>query len=538
MDSTGSHTLKRTFEESGLGDDQVELGTTPPAKGQKLLHIIEDVKPSPQQSSLDTLPTEILSHIASHLSTSELLSLRLANRTIEVQLFNDFAAYYFAKKQFMLTAESLQCLLDISLHPKLSTVLEHVIISLDKYAMDMSPTDFRVGDQATEVDRCTRYRQGAYDQAVLLASGRDRDLLTEAFRNLRNLKTVGLRDYNSGKRWRDGDFAEWRAYGASTVWRKTGMNLLRSRRFFPAPNFAGTGMASCFAARAFSMVLHALGASGATLEHIELLLRDKVHGLPDYAFHIPKSLEPAVAPMLGRLKSLLLTVDLTQFSMLGAVTTDGIESFTLVHFLSLAPNITHLRLNFQNETPTGNVASFLDRLAATDVGLVAPLLPKLAQLDFGMMLDADPSQLCRVVGRWGDTLTGVSFWKVSIRDSHDQEAGLQLEPGAKPNWWAELLVQLPKTAPKLCRITVGCLTQYYRHSVQHITLNAGSAEAHSRPAESRTYGREEMLDLEKFRQLLDEELMVMWPRQSSDEDDSEGDSGGEESDNGSEDGED
>lgn len=519
MDVSGSQTLKRTFEDSGLGDDPVEnTSITPGKKGYKLVQLTQNVRPDGRGVSLDSLPTEILSHIASNLSTSDLLSLRLTSRTIEVQLFNDFAAYYFAKKQFMLTTESLQCLLDISLHPKLSTVLEHVIISLDRFALDLALSNFRTGDTAITLARSTKYRQGAYDQAILLATGQDREILTQAFRNLRNLKTVGLRDYNSGKKWRDGESAEWRAYGATTVLRETGMNLLESdARFVPqhySVNYAGAGTANAFAARAFAVILQSLGSSGATPSSVEILLRDKQHGLPDYAFNVTKSLEPVVARLLEGLKVLLLGVDLNRYTVFSGATIGDMEpeapDFALQHFLSFVPNVTHLRLNFQNHDPTGNVAWFLKRFASADTHMQTQLLPNLAQLEFGMMLNAEPSQLTRVVGRWGNTLTGVTFWKVSIKDSDDQESALRLDSQAKPNRWAELLSRLPDVAPKLRRITVGCVAQYCRQRVQHVTLNVGSEKEHSRPALWREYRREEMVDLKKFRRLLDEELQVSW----------------------------
>jgi hypothetical protein len=430
-----------------------------------------------------------------------------------MQLFNDFASYYFAKKQFMLTTESLQCLLDISLHPKLSTVLEHVIISLDKYTLDMALSNFRFDDPDTRLARSTKYRQGAYDQAVLLATGQDRELLTEAFRNLRHLKTVGLRDYNSGLRRRDGEGAEWRAYGATAVMRETGVELLRFGPGVLHQSFAGTGTASAFAARAFTTVLHALGSSGATPDRVEVLLRDKRHGLPDYAFHIPKFLEPAVAPVLERLKALLLAVDLNRSTTFSAVAIGSMEpdapAFALQHFLSLVPNVTHLRLNFQNDGPTGNAAWFLERLATTDSNL-GTLLPNLAQLDFGMMRNAEPNRLSRVVGRWGSTLTGVTFWKVSIKDSDSQEAALRLDSQAKPNRWAELLAQLPKVASKLHSIRVGCLAQYCRDGVHQVAINTGQAEQNNRVPLTMEYGREDMLDLKRFSRMLDEELKVLW----------------------------
>jgi hypothetical protein len=514
MASTVVPTHKRTFDQTGLDVAQVDDAITTPAKEPKLDHPRPGVRGDDQKAALDTLPTEILSHIATHLSTAELLSLRLANRTIEVQLFNDFAAYYFAKKQFMLTPESLQCLLDISRHPKLSTVLEHVIISLDKYSLHTTPSHFHGGDPSTIPARAAKYRQGAYDQAVFLSTGRDRELLSEAFRNLPGLKTVGLRDYNSGMRRRDGQGAQWGAYGATTVLAETGLELLRPddgpRAYLTTRQCAGTGTPILFAARAFTVVLQALGASGAAPDNVEILLTDNAHALPDHAFHIPPYLEPTVAPVLAGLTSLLLRVNLTYMSVFNADDTgpgDGqVPWFSLDHFLSLTPNLTQLRLNFMGNDFTGNVSSFLEGLAASG----PQLLPKLAQLEFGMMNGAYQDRLSRVVERWSGTLKRVGFWKVSLSDSPAQDDALELDSRARPNRWAELLIRLRKVAPGIERIHVGCLSQCCRGHMQQITLNLGSQEEQGRPPVARVYNREDMRDLKAFKQRMEEELKLFW----------------------------
>jgi hypothetical protein len=525
-------TLKRTFEQSGLEDSQDQNGTTTSGEGRKLVHLMQDADVDSEKTSLDSLPIEILIDIASYLSTSELLSFRLTNRTIEVALFNDFAAYYFAKKQFMLTAESLQCLVDISLHPKLSTVLEHVIISLDKYRLDnihLSIPDNIAGH--TKAGRVSRYRQGVYDQVALLNAGQDRVLLTQAFRNLKNLKTVGVRDFNSGKRWRDGEGAEWRAYGVNTVIRETGMKLDlfsgTQQMYNTIIQYPGAGTAMAFSAKTFSTVLGALGSSGATPENIEVLLRDRSHGLPDYAFHVPQYLAPKVAPLLAGLKTLLLTTDLGYLPMLNANPPQVTEPYSYVvgyalrHFLSLVPNLTHLRLNFQRGQAR-NSSAFLEWLASTDRHSGTQLLPKLVQLDLGMMeFDGKSVNLPRrVVGRFGKTLKGVSFWKTRLIETREQVVALEQDKELKPNWWAELLVQLPKVAPGLNSISVGCLSQQSRGQVIDISLNVSSAEGQKRPSITREYRGEDMRDLNRFKEMLENELVVSWPEDaSSDESD-------------------
>lgn len=512
MVSAGESTLKRTFEESGLEDSASECdqnGTSPPTSGkaQKLNHLVDDAKVGNasvdvKKASLDCLPTEILNLIAAPLSTRELLSLRLTSRIIEKQLFNDFAAYYFAKKQFMLTEESLQCLLDISLHPKLSTVLEHVIISLDRYETGLHPDVFWTDDAGTALVRATSYGQGHYDQVAFLATAQDCDLLTRAFRNLPSLKTVGLRDYNSGQRWRDGERAEWRAYGATTVWKETGRML---------PLRGDNEASTLFAARAVTTLLRALGSSGASPANLEILLRSASNGLPDQAFHLPKYLMPVVVPPLAGLKSLLIAVNLKQMAILTSNVVSrpsGLEvpDYALLHLLGLAPNLTHLRLNFQHDM-SGRALRFLEQLAKTDTESDMQLLPKLAHLDFGM-IRIDPALLKRVVRRFGSTLTAVSFWKVALAVDDQPTATLMLGRLAKPNEWAELLLQLPRLAPALSRISIGCLTQFHNYQHLRITFKARPQDEPDRPPATREYGPEDMRDLNRFKKLLKEELLL------------------------------
>jgi len=80
-------------------------------------------------SVLLSLPLEILVEISSYLTTPDLGALRLTCKQVERSLWDWFSKEFFAKKQFMITQQSLQALVDISHHPSLSKILQHVIIS-------------------------------------------------------------------------------------------------------------------------------------------------------------------------------------------------------------------------------------------------------------------------------------------------------------------------------------------------------------------------------------------------------------------------
>jgi hypothetical protein len=140
-------------------------------------------------ASLLTIPLELLIAVSSFISTPDLGALRLTCKQIEKSLYEWFSKEFFTKKQFMLTHQSLQALFDISKHASFSQKLSHVIIATNVYAN--KPLFF------TDNDAAARWFQGCEDQRALLNTGVDREMLTESFKNLKNLQTVGIRDFNN-----------------------------------------------------------------------------------------------------------------------------------------------------------------------------------------------------------------------------------------------------------------------------------------------------------------------------------------------------
>jgi hypothetical protein len=148
-------------------------------------------------ASLLSIPLEMLVEVSASLTTTDLGALRLTCKQIEKSLFEWFSKEFFTKKQFMLTHKSLQAFVDISYRD--------------------TNTNFK------DVDAAASYTQGCEDQKALLNTGIDREMLTAAFQNLENLHTVGIRDFNSNGRSRDG--INWSSWGATTVLRETGVEL-------------------------------------------------------------------------------------------------------------------------------------------------------------------------------------------------------------------------------------------------------------------------------------------------------------------------
>lgn len=137
-------------------------------------------------ATLLTLPLELLIAVSAFLPTPDLNALRLTCKQTEKSLYEWFSQEFFTKKQFMLTDKSLQALIDISKHVSFSKKLTHVIIATNQF--DWHQPVFRDAEAAQCWDRASR------DQKALISTGHDCEMLAEAFQNLENLQTVGIRD--------------------------------------------------------------------------------------------------------------------------------------------------------------------------------------------------------------------------------------------------------------------------------------------------------------------------------------------------------
>lgn len=405
-------------------------------------------------ASLLTLPLELLVSISSYLPTSDLASLRLTCKQAEKSLYEWFSQEFFTKKQFMLTHSSLQALIDISKHVSFSKKLTHVIIATNVY----DETPFRFRDE----DAAKRYMQGYESQKSLLSTGVDREMLSEAFSNLVNLHTVGIRDFNA-PRPRDGKGATWSSWGASTAYRETGIELQFSDR--------GSYMheiGSRFVSRVFASVLYALGKVDRKPAAVEVLLRKD--GLPDVAFSLPNFLRPTVQPVLETLTALLLNLDLSSRSFhthSNGTMADAFSGRSLRHFLACTPNLTHLRLNFSKQAMSQN-HSFLTWLSqpipAADgkpASFLEPLpvdFPYLKRLDLGQ-LNASFEVVAAIIEKFASTLEDISLWRMGLHS-------VTLPPSTdyRPNYWAALFKTLRKMSDlKLKHFKVGMLNQDHMH---------------------------------------------------------------------------
>ncbi|OAL56356.1 hypothetical protein IQ07DRAFT_581713 [Pyrenochaeta sp. DS3sAY3a] len=454
--------------------------------------------------TLLTIPLELLVSISSFLPTQDLASLRLTCNQIERSLYEWFSKEFFTKKQFMLTHPSLQTLIDISKHASFSQKLTHVIIGTNIY--EDIPMRFRDSQAAT------KFIQGLEDQRNLMSIGLDREMLTEAFERLVNLNTVGIRDFHSTNRIRDGERASWSSWGAPTVYRETGVQLQFGRQSSSGfGGFGGTAERNNFPARVFSTLLHALGKAGRTPSEVEVLLR--ISGLPDYAFSLPNYLLPTADPILQSLTTLLLNVNLNPQSYhthSNGNPCDPNAGRALRHFLSHTPNLKHLRLNFEKHMVAHN-AQFLQWLSepvpdtssqTRDYFDPAPIaLPFLKQLNFGQLIVV-PAILTDVITKFASTLEDLSLWRMGL-DAHALPP-----PGHKPNYWADVFTKL-STIPQLelTHLMVGMLQQDHLH----VGFKQEGDDKAPRLLKREYSGKK----MDKFLEEISRDVSVDWPERPS-----------------------
>jgi len=452
-------------------------------------------------ASLLTIPLELLVAISSFLTTPDLGALRLTCKQVEKSLYEWFSKEFFIKKQFMLTYKSLQAFVDISKHPSFSKMLSHVIIATDVYAD--KPIRFRDNEAAA------LYTQGFQDQTTLLNTGIDRDMLTEAFANLENLQTVGIRDFNNHERARDGKNASWSSWGAPTVHRETGIALQFTKRLPHSPQHSVD-----FLARVFQNLIYSLGKANQTPAELEVLLRHDP--LPDSAFDVPEFLYPIVGPVLAGLKKLLLRVE-TSFERTHTHTigtaSETVSARLLRRFLGLTAKVEHLRLNLPKDEYEFN-EQFLRWLALpASASTVEPdffdpppvSLSCLTKLELGQ-IQTYPNTILDVVQRFTPTLRRLELWKISLRDVH-----LVTSHDPRPNFWKSFFKKLSKMPNlELDHLRVGMLGQHTRF----VQFTNHGTETGSPGHKIKQYAGKKM---EEFLKELADDVFVLWPQVIEDE---------------------
>ncbi|KAI0159853.1 hypothetical protein GGR57DRAFT_521097 [Xylariaceae sp. FL1272] len=402
-----------------------------------------------------SVPLEVLFQVTSYLTTPDYGKFRLTRwvvgRAIEQRLYGAFTQEFFTKKQFSLTEFSLDALLSIS-KSRLGPCLKHVIIHLER---PLSIFDFVPLGHQPGAPRCLYAReQECINHHVFSTSGRDIERLAEALRNLPNLVTIGMRDFNSKNRSRDG--TEWHSYGTPTS--EKGLSWRWAK---PRPHNKDDALWVC---HVFKAILQAAGdavSSNSTpaLTRLEVLLHQAC--LPDSALMLSDKSPNAVLAI-----SKFTTIFLDGLGGSGFRHSSQLfPTRFLEAFLLEASNLENLRLNFQMHE-VQHVDKFLDWLSTSpkdepptvrapwtsptgqtycfqDLEPPFPDFPKLRSLELGMACVMSKT-LLDLLRKSKANLRVLSLHKIT----------LETTPRSKVNHWPRLLTKMANIPLDLETITL------------------------------------------------------------------------------------
>ncbi|OAQ65004.2 F-box domain-containing protein [Pochonia chlamydosporia 170] len=381
-----------------------------------------------QTCPMRKIPLEVLLRITHHLSTPDLGSLRLTSRSLEQSLYTTFVNEFFTRKQFMITEDSLQALIDIS-KSRLAQHLRYVHFGLDRF-----PEGIQRPLSDDEKER--KFRERYANNFTLWNTGHHRDMMAEAFRNLPQLEDVIIRDFNSRRRSRDGPTAEWHSYGFMTAFNETGVPLNQGMT-----GIWNSGFPYQYCSQVFSAVLYALAAAEANIKGIEIMSRNANH-LRDFAFNIPKFMEPKVVPILQGLEKLHLCIDLAWRSPpVGLPMNPGQNrpspDLFIRNFLLHTTNLKNLRIN-EHRSNSAGLANLIDWMVDSDGGGPTVSMPNLEELSLGTM-NIDAPRLLKLIKKFAPSLKSVELWKVTMIRHLPPNAPT---PTPRESFWADFMKKL------------------------------------------------------------------------------------------------
>ncbi|KAK2608709.1 hypothetical protein QQS21_002698 [Conoideocrella luteorostrata] len=397
----------------------------------------------PGTRPIQTIPVEVLLRISYHLPTPDLGALRLTCRSVEQSLYTTFVSEFFTRKKFMITQDSLQTLIDIS-KSRLSRHLRDVHIGLDRFPEGSTRP---LSDEVKEA----KFRQRFADNFTLWNTGHHRDMMAEAFRNLENLTTIVIRDFNSRRRSRDGDSAEWHSYGYTTIFNETGVSLNQGMT-----GVWNSGLPNQYGSQVFAAVIFALGAANAKPKGIEIMSRNN-NEMRDFAFNIPAYLQSSVVPILQGLEKLHLSIDLAWrccnlgWSAHAPGVTRAAPDLLIRQFLAHTTNLKDLRIN-EHKTNNAGLIDLLDWMvgdggdsssqskSTQDAPVIS--MPHLEKLSLGAM-SVDAPRLLKLVKKFASSLKSLELWKVTMTRNMPPMART---PAPKEIFWAfffKKLIEIP-----------------------------------------------------------------------------------------------
>ncbi|CAJ2513491.1 Uu.00g016100.m01.CDS01 [Anthostomella pinea] len=414
------------------------------------------------QSPLLPMPLEVLTHITSYLTTPEYCALRRTCKHIEASLFKDFAREFFSKRQFCIAEFSLQALVDIA-QSRFGPSLTYLVINLERPTLKFVDQWILPGLPPSELAARKNQHIAVWrGHKNLIDTLRHVDLLAEALQKLPNLETVGMRDFNSRTRYRDGTV--WHSYGTQTE------TTFRFERPSGTPGErAPDSESASYIRHVFLAILTALGRMNghtdcAKPQRLEVILRHAQ--LSDGAFDIPPHLEASISSVLANLKAIFL--DLNSIFPMAETNVMTHHGYMLSQFLLRAQPLEHLRLNFQgcHQDGTKDILSWLSQtpqaanVLPTQGDLLKHLLKPVPAPDFSLkhleigFTEADPLEpklLLSLYKRYSKTLRTTALHKVALRGPH--------QATEKVNIWAKFFDQLAELDLQLSRILLSNVSQ-------------------------------------------------------------------------------
>lgn len=163
------------------------------------------------------LPSELIASIVTYLEDRDVFATRSAAKVLERASFSHFGKRFFRKKGYMLTTPSLNVLQGVAAHPELRKWPQHVWFNPDCFTFihpDCAPDPEETpeaGHPESLVDLLSpadRKMYQAYeacmtDHVSLIAktAAKLQSILREAFRQLPNLKIIGMRRSEDHSPW-------------------------------------------------------------------------------------------------------------------------------------------------------------------------------------------------------------------------------------------------------------------------------------------------------------------------------------------------
>lgn len=423
-----------------------------------------------QRPPLLKLPLEVMLRISDSLKVQDFINLRQTCKLLENQLFLNFARSFFGKRQFMMTPDSLQGLIDMA-RSRFAPHMKFVSICLlePKGGMTVSPHQAFMAETRAQV-------------MGMWSTNQHIDLLTEAFQTLPHLEGIIIKD-NPRIAARGYQLDRYPVHGMKKF---NDMDI--SALFVPAHN-------SDVMAMTMTGLLTALGKAQARPKSFEMILRGSM-SIDDRCFHIPEHVRPSVLPVLEGLEKLYIYVQHQGHFDIGPT---GPEDVIVKKFISHCPNLKGFRIN-RSSLGRGHHSGMRRLLGwlADDPSLpgvidshnpddaqqnapgtwqtnfiINPPSPRwehLEELSVGF-LQCDPGTLMKLVAKFAPTLRRLDIWRVAMTATPDQAK-------RKENVWPVIMRRFAQTPGlNLRHVKLGQLglavARYDRDLAIHFELEAG-----------------------------------------------------------------